>query len=100
MDKNMLSGLQLAKMLKFYMVKKSESFPYKRTYCEKGIQAFYFKHKELFEKAAVLFNKHNVDAQNYVKWLVFKCGINEDCVENAFASRFTLSRYAEHLEIR
>ena len=99
MDNQNLDGLSIAKMLKFYMTKKSDSFAYKKTYSKKGVLSFYSKHEDMFNKAAELFRKHNVDAQAYAKWLVFKNGINESNIDN-FMSKLMLSRYAEHLEIK
>lgn len=60
-------------------------------------KALYKKHKEAFDKFAMLANDNSFDIERYIKYCV-KCGIREDNVLVCISSMTMIDKYMLHLK--
>ena len=89
-------GEYVAKIFKFYRRLQnpyvSHTLPIQCVPCK----SLYNKHKNAFDRFAVIATKNKFDVERYIRYCV-KCGINEDIVETCLTTTTMIDKYLNYV---
>lgn len=99
-DKKQFNGELAAQYFKFFLQQKNPYVIYKNPVHRVSVKGFYSKHKETFDKLVKVFNKYNIDIENYLHFFVIIQNKFEKDIETHLINQFMIQLYIEYLSIK